>query len=81
MDSLIRVRVILHSYLREKFPPEAGGRGEVALPPGSSLGELVTTLALPETIHAAVNGQITRDRRTVLNDGDEVRFFHAGAGG
>ena len=81
MGSLIRVRVILQSYLREKFPPEDRGRGEVELPRGSCLADLITALDLPGTIHAAVNGQITRDRQTILSDGDEVRFFNAGSGG
>ncbi len=81
MDRLIRINVILHSYLREKFPPEAGGRGQVQLPQGSRLEDLAAALDLPKAVHAAVNGQIVRNRQTELQDGDEVRFFHAGSGG
>lgn len=78
---MIHVRVILHSVLRDLLPPETGGRTDLLLEDGSDLLELYQQLVVPRQAVAAVNGEIVRDLTRELQDGDEVRFFRAGAGG
>lgn len=77
----MRVKVILHSVLREKLPPETKGRVEIALPDGASVGQLFDSLDLPIHVSWALNGSLQRDRQIVLRSGDEVRVFRQGAGG
>jgi molybdopterin converting factor small subunit len=77
----MRVRVILHSYLREKLPQAANGRAELDLPDGATAGELFTRLDLPPQVAWSLNNNIQRDLGLVLKDGDEVRVFRQGAGG
>jgi len=78
---MIHVRVILHAHLREKLPPESGGRCEMTLPEGSRVADVIARLDLPGASACAVNGQIERDPQRLLQEGDEVRFFRPGAGG
>ncbi len=75
------VRVVLHSYLREKLPPEARGRAEIELPDGSTAGDLFRLLDLPTAVAWAVNGRLERNLSVPLTEGDEVRVFRQGAGG
>lgn len=77
----MRIRVVLHSVLREKLPPETGGRIELEIAEGGTILDLMRRLSLPEHSVCAVNGQIERSLQRVLQEGDEVRFFRAGAGG
>jgi hypothetical protein len=77
----MNVRVVLHSYLREKLPPEAKGRTLIELTEGATAGILFERLGLPEHVAWSVNGVIQRERGLVLRDGDEVRVFRQGAGG
>ena len=77
----MHVRVILHSYLREKLPAETRGRTVLDLPDGASAGDLFRLLDLPETAAWAVNGDLNRDLSLILHENDEVRVFRAGAGG
>ena len=77
----MNVRVVLHSYLREKLPPQAKGRAVIELAEGANARELFQRLELPEHVAWAVNGVIQRDRGLVLQEGDEVRVFRQGAGG
>jgi sulfur carrier protein ThiS len=78
---MMNVQVVLHSYLREKLPPQAKGRAVVELAEGATAAELFERLGLPEHVAWAVNGVIQRDRSRILSDGDEVRVFRQGAGG
>ncbi len=78
---MMRVRVIFHSVLRDLLPPAAGGKTEIELAPGAVLGDLCRQLGIPAQAVGAVNGVIQRDLSRPLQDGDEVRFFRAGAGG
>ena len=78
---MIHVLVILHSVLRDLLPPETNGRTDMALEDGSDLMAVYHQLGVPRQAVAAVNGEIIRDLTRELQDGDEVRFFRAGAGG
>ena len=77
----MRIRVILHSYLREKLPPEAKGRAEVELPEAATVADLFTRLDLPLQVAWSLNEQLQRDLSLPLKNGDEVRVFRQGAGG
>lgn len=81
VGSLIRVKVTLHSYLKEFLPEELDGEKEFELQDGETIAGLVQLMGLPESAAAAVNESIERDRRKVLQDGDHVRFLRPGAGG
>jgi sulfur carrier protein ThiS len=77
----MHVRVILHSYLREKLPAEKRGQAEIELPEGSTVADLFRLLDLPERAAWGKNGTLERDLNTALAEGDEVRVFRQGAGG
>jgi sulfur carrier protein ThiS len=77
----MRVRVVLYSTLREKLPPEARGRAELALEDGSSVKRVMEQLDLPSSVAWALNGNLERDVDLRLKDGDELQFFRVGAGG
>ena len=77
----MRVRVVLHSYLREKLPPENRGRAEIELPEGSTAADLFRLLGLPQGAAWGINGKLERDLAAPLTDGDEIRVFRQGAGG
>jgi sulfur carrier protein ThiS len=75
------IKVVLHSYLREKLPADAKGRAEINLPEGSTVADLFTHLDLPTQVAWAINGNIQRDIQIKLKTNDEVRVFRQGAGG
>jgi hypothetical protein len=77
----MKVRVILHSYLREKLPAESMGRAEIELPPQSCIGDLFNLLGISLPVSWSLNGRLERDLSLILQDGDEVRVFRQGAGG
>ena len=77
----MRIKVILHSVLREKLPPETKGRVEIEMAEGATAAELFELLGLPVYVAWALNGSIQRDRKMILQHGDEVRVFRQGAGG
>uniref|UniRef100_A0A7C4Q960 MoaD/ThiS family protein n=1 Tax=Bellilinea caldifistulae TaxID=360411 RepID=A0A7C4Q960_9CHLR len=77
----MKIRVILHSYLREKLPPERLGRAEMELPPESRVGDLFAQLGISQPVAWSLNGRLERDLSLILKDGDEVRVFRPGAGG
>jgi sulfur carrier protein ThiS len=77
---LIRVKVTLHSYLKEFLPEELDGEKEFELLDGATISDLIQIMELPESA-AAVNESIERDRGKVLQDGDHIRFLRPGAGG
>lgn len=81
VGSLIRVKVTLHSYLKEFLPEELGGEKEFELRDGTTITDLVQLMGIPESAAAAVNESIERDRGKVLQDRDHVRFLRPGAGG
>jgi len=77
----MKIRVVLHSVLRERLPPETNGKADLELPEGCTVQEVIHRLGLPEHVSCAINGQIERSLHKILQDGDEVRFFRPGAGG
>ena len=77
----MRVKVVLHSVLREKLPAKNKGRIELELPDGCTVAEVFKSLDLPEHVAWALNNSLQRDRQIVLQAGDEVRVFRQGAGG
>lgn len=77
----MKIRVVLHSILREKLPLETNGRVDLDLPEDCTVLEVIRRLELPEHAVCAINGQIERSLYKVLQDGDEVHFFRPGAGG
>lgn len=79
--SLIRVRVILHSVLRELLPEETGGKTDLDLLEGSSILDVAHKLNLPDHYNVSVNNKLERDHHRELRDGDELRFFRPSAGG
>jgi sulfur carrier protein ThiS len=77
----VKINLILHSYLREKLPPEAKGRAEIDLPADSTVADLFTRLDLPMHVAWSLNNRLSHDLTTPLKDNDEVRVFRQGAGG
>ena len=73
--------MILHSFLREKLPPEMRGRTVLELPESARVEDVIARLDLPEHVLWAVNDKLERDRQRVLQDGDELRFFRPSSGG
>ena len=77
----MRINVILHSILRDRLPAEAKGRSMLDVPDGSAIQDVISTLQLPEPVVSSVNGVLNRDHGSLLQEGDELRFFRPGAGG
>ena len=77
----MRIHVTLHSYLREKLPPEAKGQAFLEFPSGVTIREVIAHLDLPAHVLCAVNDKIEYDKERALNEGDSLRFFRPGAGG
>jgi hypothetical protein len=77
----VKVLVILHSYLREKLPPQTKGRAELEFSPGARVADVFSYLNLPPQVAWALNGKLERDTSLALSEGDEVRVFRQGAGG
>jgi hypothetical protein len=77
----MRVKVVLHSFLRDLLPPEAKGTAVLELPDGARVSDVVARLKLPDYAQFALNDQLLRDRTLALQDGDTLRFLRAGAGG
>lgn len=77
----MHISLILHSYLREKLPPEAKGRARLPLPDGSTVADVFEALQIGPGVAWALNGRLERDTALPLADGDELRVFRQGAGG
>ncbi len=65
---MIKVHVILHSYLREKLPPVAKGRADLEFPEGACIRDVMKALGIPDQVICVVNSQIEHDREKVLVD-------------
>lgn len=77
----MRVTLVLHSYLREKLPPEAKGRAVLELVSGSRVKDVFARFDLPPAAAWSLNGKLERDIEKVLQDGDELRVFRPAGGG
>jgi sulfur-carrier protein len=78
----VRVEVRLFATLAGFLPPERRGTGALDLPDGSSVGDVVARLGIPEAMPhmVLVNGEDARpDRR--LTEGDVLDLFPPLAGG
>ena len=78
---MLTIHVILHSYLREKLPPQAKGRADLPLPIGSSIADAFAALGIGPGVAWSLNGKLERDQAIILQDGDELRVFRQGSGG
>ena len=77
------VRVHLHTTLQRQTPEGIVRRLDVTLPPISTLGDLLSNLAIKtddEATLLVVNGH-TADTVQALQDGDEVHLIPAMSGG
>lgn len=76
----MRIRVTLHSALRERLPSEAQGQTGLDLPEGSTLSDLARHLQMMDMVYA-INGSVERNWARPLRDNDEVDVFVRAAGG
>ncbi len=67
--------------LRDHLPREAKGRTSIEVPDGSTVGEVLTTLAIPGAYMIAVNQEAETERAAILKDGDQIRLFPPVGGG
>lgn len=76
----MKINVRLHAVLRDLLP---GGRGEVDVPSGATVKDLLDQLEIDEELRelVTVNGEQVREFVTPLGDGDDVQVFPAVAGG
>ena len=84
----MRIRVRLFANLRDRFPSDASGRGEVELDEGATLADLIERLEIPDPLAqmVLVDGlQEPRSReeraKRALEDGQTVSIFPPVAGG
>jgi hypothetical protein len=77
----LKIHVILHSYLRDKLPPNAKGRADLEFPQGAVVADVFSRLDLPTHVAWSFNGKLERNTGLALHDGDEIRIFRQGAGG
>ena len=76
----MRIRVTLHSVLRHRLPPEAGGKTELDLPEGSTLSDIAMRLQMTDMVYA-IGGSVERNWTRPLRDNDEVDVFVRAGGG
>jgi molybdopterin converting factor small subunit len=84
----MRIYVRLFANLRDRFPSDDRGRGEVVLEEGASLADLIEQLEIPDPLAqmVLVDGlQEPRSReeraKRALEDGQTVSIFPPVAGG
>ncbi|MBW2716543.1 MAG: MoaD/ThiS family protein [Deltaproteobacteria bacterium] len=84
----MRIYVRLFANLRDRFPSDDRGRGEIELDEGTSLAGLIERLEIPDPLAQMVlidgiqqpRGRTERAKRT-LEDGQTVSIFPPVAGG
>ena len=84
----MRIHVRLFASLRDRFPSDDRGRGEIELDDRASLAELIERLEIPDPLAqmVLVDGlQEPRSReeraRRIIEDGQTVSIFPPVAGG
>jgi len=77
----MQIKVVLYATLREKLPRENKGVAMLEIPQGSTINDMLVELDIDALVKCSVNGEITRDNKRVLNDGDEVQVFRPIGGG
>ena len=78
---MININLQLYSILREKLPADAKGRAVFQLDEGATLAEVLNMLGIKRKVTISVNDVQETNRRTQLNDGDEVKIFSSISGG
>ncbi len=78
---MLDIHLQLYSILREKLPPEAGGRAVLQMEEDATLAELLAELDISRRVVISVNGEHESDRSRRLQDGDEVKIFSSISGG
>jgi sulfur carrier protein ThiS len=71
----------LYSVLREKLPPEAGGRAVWQVEEGATLADLLAELDISRRVVISVNGDHETDRSRELHNGDVIKLFSSISGG
>jgi sulfur carrier protein ThiS len=77
----MQIKVVLYATLREKLPRENKGVAMLEIPQGSTINDMLVKLDIDALVKCSVNGEITRDNKRALNDGDEVQVFRPIGGG
>jgi sulfur carrier protein ThiS len=77
----VTIHLQLYSILREKLPPEARGRADLAFPDGATLADLLHQFEISRNIVISVNDTHEPDRSRRLADDDLIRIFSAVGGG
>lgn len=76
----MHIRLILHSVLCNRLPPEAQGRAEIELLDLATLADLLAKLNIADMLYI-VNGQFEQNLKRPLHDGDEVEVLLRLGGG
>ena len=77
----MQIKVVLYAILREKLPRENKGVAMLEIPQGSTINDMLVKLDIDALVKCSVNGEIARDNKRILNDGDEVQVFRPIGGG
>ena len=77
----MKIKVILHSYLRELLPPETQGQTTLELPENSTISDILHILEITTSVACALNENYEPDKSKILKDGDVLRVLRPGAGG
>ena len=77
----MHINVVLFSVFRDKLPPESHGRTTLDLPEDSTIEDALEKLEIKILALVSINGQMERDFKRVLVDGDEIQVFRPIGGG
>lgn len=76
----MKVTVRAFAFLKKHLPD--GGKATLEVAPGTTIGELVTSLELPGgQVHLIFRNNRQAEAEEVLQEGDQVAFFPPVAGG
>jgi thiamine biosynthesis protein ThiS len=78
---MITIHVRLHGILRDKLPAENKGRTTLNLPDDTTVATVLEQFSLRRRVEVAINEEIVDNQDTPLQDGDQLEFFRAAAGG
>jgi len=77
----MQVKVVLFGMLRERLAKKTRGRLVVELPEGATISDLLAALDIQVAVVCSLSGEIERDFKHFLKDGDEVQIFQPAGGG
>ena len=77
----MQIHLTLFGIFREKLPPEARGKADLELAPGTSIAEVLAQLEISPAAVCSVNGELERDRARLLQEGDTLQVFRPAGGG